>query len=151
MIPSLVQDELAAMNSIAAILSDIDDPGARRRILHWAVDALTSDAADASKQDASEQIHEGRANNHARSASIRSSPRASDASAPRTTPVMCEPPRDGATTQDEALAFVGVELLFDEEEAPAERPAFRESDPVESMVHGFVADFRRLARDWKVA
>jgi hypothetical protein len=120
------RSELAAMEGISDLLARLPDAAARSRVLHW-VDAIF-------RQD-------------------------TPAPAPMPAPTPLHLARPAAFQQstvdaaDDCYLSVGdLDDWFEKDSVspPDDRlPGPVSNQPVVSMIHGFVADFQKLARDWQ--
>ena len=119
------RSELEAMEAIADLLARLPDAAARNRVLKWA-DAMFHQAEPALfSPTAAPPLHV------VRPVAFRDS---------------------NVTAQDDSDLSVGDwEDWFDKKPPPpADRfPQAVKAQPVVSMIHGFVEDFQKLARDWQ--
>ncbi len=114
------------MEGIAALLARLPDAAARHRVLQW-VEAVFHPAEAALS---------------------------SPAAAPPLHVVRPVPFHDSTVTaQDDSDLSVGdLEDWFDTDKTPPPDDRFPQAvktQPVVSMIHGFVEDFQKLARDWQ--
>jgi hypothetical protein len=120
------RSELEAMEGIAALLARLPDAAARTRVLQWA-DAVFRHAEPALfPVAAAPTLHVVR-------------------------PLAFQ--QSNLTAQDDSDLSVGdLEDWFDTDKTPPpddRLPQAVTTQPVVSMIHGFVEDFRKLARDWQ--
>jgi hypothetical protein len=123
---AIARSELAAMEGISDLLAQLPDAAARKRVLHW-VDAIF-------RQDAP-----------------------APAAMPTPTPLhMVQPAVFRESTVDaseeDSLSVGDLEDWFESPRTPPpddRLPEPASTQPVVSMIHGFVVDFQKLARDWQ--
>ena len=121
------RSELAAMEGIADLLTRLPDAAARARVLHW-VDAIfrQADAPAPQPMPAATPLHVVRP-----AAFQEFWPDASD---------------------DDGLSVGGVDDWFEKDSTPPPDDRLEEAvstQPIGSMLDGFVADFQKLARAWQ--
>ena len=121
------RSELAAMEGISDLLARLPDAAARSRVLHW-VDAIfrQDDTPAPGPTPAPTPLHVVQ----------RGAVQESKADAP----------------EDSSLSLGDFDHWFDNHNTPPPDDRLPEpvsSQPVVSMIHGFVVDFQKLARDWQ--
>jgi hypothetical protein len=119
------RSELAAMEGISDLLAQLPDAAARKRVLQW-VDAIF-------RQDAP-----------------------APAPMPTPTPLHVVQPavflESKADVPEDSLSVGNLEDWFENPRTPPPDDRLPEpagTQPVVSMIHGFVVDFQKLARDWQ--
>ena len=119
------QAELAAMEGISDLLAQLPDAAARKRVLHW-LDAIF-------RQDAP-----------------------APAPMPTPTPLHVVQPavfrESKVDAPEDSLSVADLEDWFENPRTPPPDDRLPEpagTQPVVSMIHGFVVDFQKLARDWQ--
>ena len=123
---AIARSELAAMEGISDLLAQLPDAAARKRVLHW-VDAIF-------RQDAP-----------------------APAAMPTPTPLRMVQPavfRESTVdaSEEDSLSVGDLEDWFENPRTPPPDDRLPEpagTQPVVSMIHGFVVDFQKLARDWQ--
>lgn len=121
------RSELAAMEGIADLLTRLPDAAARARVLHW-VDAIfvRTDEPAPLPMPAVTPLHVVR-------------------------PAAFQQSRVDAS-EDGDLSVGGVDDWFEKDSTAPPDDRLQEAvstQPIGSMIHGFVADFQKLARDWQ--
>ena len=120
------QSELAAMEGIADLLAGLPDAAARTRVLQWVAVIFRQDEAVSIPRLVATPHHV------VRPAAFQES--------------KVNAPEDGGLTVGD------WDDWFDKDRTPPADDRLEEAagkQPVVSMIHGFVADFQKLARDWQ--
>jgi hypothetical protein len=118
--------ELAAMQGIADLLARLPDAAARNRVLQW-VEGVFHQAEPETFLAAAPPLH-------------------------IVWPVAIQESKV-AVQDDSDLSVGSMEDWFENDDTPPADdrfPQVAKTQPVVSMIHGFVADFQKLARDWQV-
>jgi len=117
-----IANEIAAMRAISSALARLHDDEARERVLRWARDRFGA----------------------LPTATVPTAPKTIDD--PLAIPAI-EPRRSAAP--DRTLSMDGVESMFDAQHDEPEPTDPRDNVSISTMVRSFVADFQRLAGEWK--
>lgn len=120
------RSELAAMEGIADLLTRLPDAAARARVLQWVDAIFRQDEPAPSPMPAATPLHVVR-------------------------PAAFQGLKVDAP-EDCYLSVGGEEDWFEKDSTPPpddRLPEAVSTEPVVSMIHGFVADFQKLARDWQ--
>jgi hypothetical protein len=128
------QAELAAMEGISDLLTQLPDAAARKRVLHWLDAIFRQDAPAPAPMSTRRPLHVVQPVVF----------RESNVNAPENSSL--------SVGDLDSLSVEDFDDWFDNDRTPPpddRLPEPASAQPVVSMIHGFVVDFQKLARDWQ--
>ena len=138
------QNELAAMRAISAAFEELDDNQARERVIRWAAEAFGISVATPAATQAPPPVR-------VLAAVVDSTLTVDGLDEFFGLPAGRDAHHDLEQRRDTSLEISEADLQDGYAEPPPAAAPVAPAQGVASLLHRFVADFQRLARDWKGA